>query len=594
MATPTHEPPAATHAAAASDDAGALDFAASLARSFAASLNVDATVGQALTSIIDLLETEAGSLFLLDDSGAKLVCRASAGPVKIDGLTVPTGQGIVGRTIAEDRLITVENAYEDKSFFKDADQKTGFITRSILCAPMRVGQKLIGAVQVLNKSSGNPFDGRDGNMLQVMANAAALAISNARLADQLLEQERIKRELELASEIQRSLLPGQDEDLPVCGINRPIREVSGDFYDYFELPDGTIAFALGDVSGKGMNAALLMAKTASLFRCLGKTIRDPARLLSILNREICETTSRGMFVTMVAGLYEPGTGVLRYANAGHLPPLIKYPDRLYETVAPDTPPLGILRDIQFVDHELNLNGGLFVAFSDGLTEFRYGDEELGTDGLNLLLDFAHDKPLPQRLAAVLRELDQGGWQAKDDLTLLAIDDRSAGKAWQRENMAHPPPPTDAEFLFGLTFPAEASRLKLMRGAIRAAARTCRFSEDEIQDLLLAAGEACENIMIHAYGAEKKGEITLAVHRLPDGIMLRLRDFAPRVDAAKIEPRPLDEVRPGGLGTHFIRAIMDDASFIPLPDGEGNLLELVKRHRTPADADGDQTDSKDRI
>lgn len=594
MATPTHESPAATHTAAASDDAGALDFAASLARSFAASLNVDATVGQALTSIIDLLETEAGSLFLLDDSGETLVCRASAGPVKIDGLTVPTGQGIVGRTIAEDRLITVENAYEDKNFFKDADQKTGFVTRSILCAPMRVGQKLIGAVQVLNKSSGNPFDGRDGNMLQVMANAAALAISNARLADQLLEQERIKRELELASEIQRSLLPGQDEDLPVCGINRPIREVSGDFYDYFELPDGTIAFALGDVSGKGMNAALLMAKTASLFRCLGKTIRDPARLLSILNREICETTSRGMFVTMVAGLYEPGTGVLRYANAGHLPPLIKYPDRLYETVAPDTPPLGILRDIQFVDHELNLNGGLFVAFSDGLTEFRYGDEELGTDGLNLLLDFAHDKPLPQRLAAVLRELDQGGWHAKDDLTLLAIDDRSAGKAWQRENMAHPPPPTDAEFLFGLTFPAEASRLKLMRGAIRAAARTCRFSEDEIQDLLLAAGEACENIMIHAYGAEKKGEITLAVHRLPDGIMLRLRDFAPRVDAAKIEPRPLDEVRPGGLGTHFIRAIMDDASFIPLPDGEGNLLELVKRHRTPPAADGDQTDSKDRI
>lgn len=563
---------------AAATDAGALDFAASLARSFAASLNVDATVGQALISIIQLLETEAGSLFLLDDAGATLVCRASVGPVKIDGLTVPMGQGIVGRTVAEDRLIAVENAYEDKSFFKAADQRSGFVTRSILCAPMRVGEKLIGAVQVLNKKSGQPFDGRDSNMLQVMANAAALAISNARLADQLLEQERIKRELELASEIQRSLLPGAHAHLPVCGINRPIREVSGDFYDYFELPDGTIAFALGDVSGKGMNAALLMAKTASLFRCLGKTIRDPARLLSILNREICETTSRGMFVTMVAGLYEPSTGLLRYANAGHLPPLIKFPDHLYETLAPDTPPLGILRETQFVDHEVNLNGGLFVAFSDGLTEFRYGDEELGTDGLNLLLDFAHDKPLQQRLEAVLAELDQGGWQAKDDLTLLAIDDRSAGSAWNREHVAQPPPPTDAEFLFGLSFLADPSRLTLMRAALRAAARACRFEEDEIQDLLLAAGEAVENIMIHAYGAEKKGEITLAVHRLPDGIMLRLRDFAPRVDTAKIEPRPLEDVRPGGLGTHFIRAIMDDASFIPLPDGEGNLLELVKRRR----------------
>src|SRR6185295_16982140 len=132
-------------------------------------------------------------------------------------------------------------------------------------------------------------------------------ISNARLADQLVEQERIKRELELASEIQRSLLPQADETLPIFGINRPIREVSGDFYDFFELPDGTVAFCLGDVSGKGMNAALLMAKTASLFRCLGKTIRDPARLLTILNREVQETASRGMFVTMIAGLYEPST-----------------------------------------------------------------------------------------------------------------------------------------------------------------------------------------------------------------------------------------------------------------------------------------------
>ena len=602
MATATPDQDSAQDSAndvAATDD-GALDFAASLARSFAASLNVDATVGQALISIIQLLETEAGSLFLLDDTGATLVCRASVGPVKIDGLTVPMGQGIVGRTVAEDRLIAVENAYEDKSFFKAADQKSGFVTRSILCAPMRVGEKLIGAVQVLNKRSGLPFDGRDSNMLRVMANAAALAISNARLADQLLEQERIKRELELASEIQRSLLPGQHEDLPICGINRPIREVSGDFYDYFELPDGTIAFALGDVSGKGMNAALLMAKTASLFRCLGKTIRDPARLLSILNREICETTSRGMFVTMVAGLYEPSTGLLRYANAGHLPPLIKFPDHLYETLAPDAPPLGIVREMQFVDHEVNLNGGLFVAFSDGLTEFRYGDEELGTDGLNLLLDFAQDKPLLQRLEAVLAELDQGGWQAKDDLTLLAIDDRAAGGAWKRERANQPPAPTDAEFLFGLSFPADPSRLKLMRGALRSAARACRFEEDEIQDLLLAAGEAVENIMIHAYGAEKKGEITLAVHRLPDGIMLRLRDFAPRIDPAKIEPRPLEDVRPGGLGTHFIRAIMDDASFIPLPDGEGNLLELVKRRRSsgePGNAAGATNhapDSKDRI
>jgi sigma-B regulation protein RsbU (phosphoserine phosphatase) len=105
-----------------------------------------------------------------------------------------------------------------------------------------------------------------------------------------------------------------------------------------------------------------------------------------------------------------------------------------------------------------------------------------------------------------------------------------------------------------------------------------FSDEEVADLELAATEAAENIILHAYGQGQRGDITLAVHRLEDGLMMRIRDFAPKVDQAKIHPRPLDDVRPGGLGTHFIRAVMDDANFIPLPDGEGNLLELVKRRK----------------
>ena len=135
-----------------------------------------------------------------------------------------------------------------------------------------------------------------------------------------------------------------------------------------------------------------------------------------------------------------------------------------------------------------------------------------------------------------------------------------------------------ESLFGLTIPAEADRIKLMRPVLAAAGKAAGFSDVEVADLELAASEAAENIILHAYREGQRGDITLAVHRLEDGLMLRIRDFAPKVDQAKIHPRPLDEVRPGGLGTHFIRAVMDDANFIPLPDGEGNLLELVKRRK----------------
>lgn len=556
-----------------------LDFAAALSRSFAKTQDINLTIREALGQIVDLMQVEAGAIFLFSDNQNSLVCRASVGPVDVVGLTVPKGSGIVGRAVTEDRVQVVENVHEDKAFFAEADKKTGFVTRSILCAPLTVGQAALGAVEVLNKRNGRPFDTGDQNLLRVMAASAALAISNARMADKLVEQERLQRELELAAEIQRTLLPEEtDPGTPISGLLRPILEVSGDFYDHFELPDGTIAFALGDVSGKGLNAALLMAKTASLFRCLGKTVRDPGRLLAIINKEICETVSRGMFVTMVAGLYDPGRGAVRYANAGHLPPRVRHHEKRTIELPADAPPLGIVPMARYATSELNLDGGQLVMFSDGVTEFRYGSEELGTEGLDLLLDSAKAESIAGRLAYVIGELDRAGWKARDDLTIMMIDDSLAATAWERHNRIEADRGLGSDFLLGVTFPADPKRLKMIRPSIKAAAKACGFDETEVDDVILAANEAIENIIVHAYGGDKTGEIVLAVHQTSDGLLIRIRDFAPAIDPAKIQPRDLEELRPGGLGTHFIRAVMDDASFVPLPDGEGNLLELVKRKR----------------
>ncbi|HNB28579.1 MAG TPA: SpoIIE family protein phosphatase, partial [Alphaproteobacteria bacterium] len=378
-----------------------LEFAAALSRSFAQTQDINATVREALSQIVRLLKVEAGAIFLLDDAQASLVCRAAVGPVDVTGLTVPTGHGVVGRAVAEDRIQVVEHAYEDRAFFAEADKKTGFVTRSILCAPMGVAHTVIGAVEVLNKHDRQPFNAEDQSLLRVMAASAALAINNARMADRLVAQERLQREVELAAEIQRHLLPEEDDSgSPICGLVRPILEVSGDFYDHFNLPDGTIAFAIGDVSGKGLNASLLMAKAAGLFRCLGKTVRDPSRLMSILNREVCETVSRGMFVTMVAGLYDPSTGRLRFANAGHLPPLLRRPGKTSTVMPADAPPLGIVASAKYVTEEVNLDGAQFILCTDGVTEFRFGEEELGTEGLDVLFSMSRGKPIRERLSAV--------------------------------------------------------------------------------------------------------------------------------------------------------------------------------------------------
>lgn len=251
---------------------------------------------------------------------------------------------------------------------------------------------------------------------------------NWRLEQALAERDQIaaelRCELELAREVQKSLLPGDASDVPgIAGLNLSAKALSGDFYDYFRLPDKRIAFCLADVSGKGMNAALLMAKTASLFRCLGKGIHDPAKLLTMLNREIFETSIRGMFVTMLAGVVDPRTGRIVLANAGHLPaihmgsaaPIAEYPAC--------APPLGISPDCAFSNDIFDLQGGCIYLYTDGLLEARTGNQRLEKEGLvRLVKEYAH-LPIAQRCSAIANAVRSPDGAVEDDLTLMIVEGR---------------------------------------------------------------------------------------------------------------------------------------------------------------------------
>ena len=261
--------------------------------------------------------------------------------------------------------------------------------------------------------------------LQALARVASLAVQKSKLEKRLATELRLGRDLDEAALLQQSLQPDCVPDqLPIWGLNLPARKLSGDFFDFYRLGDDRIAFALGDVSGKGINAALLMAKTARLFRYLGKRLDSPAALLAIVNGELFETATRGMFVTMVAGYYRPRSGRVTFANAGHQPPLFRRPDRSYETFPAAAPPLGIRPSITLADEDIELAGGEFYVFSDGLTEYRYQNGELlGVDGLIQLIEFFAEQSPARRLEGLLETLDrEGGWAARDDLTVLAIDD----------------------------------------------------------------------------------------------------------------------------------------------------------------------------
>lgn len=532
---------------------------AELTQDFASSLDIEETLQHAVDQIITHLHAEAASIFLLDDARRALVCRKCAGPVDITGLRLQPDEGIVGESVRTGRVQIVRDVSQNDSFAAGVDEGTGFVTRSLLCAPLTVRGETIGALELINKRSGDGlFAGADVHLATTVAAAAALAIHNARMAEALVEQERVRKELELAREIQLSLLPtSADTRLPIRGINMPAREVSGDFYDYFRLPDGRLYFSLADVAGKGMNAALLMAKTTSLLRCLAKSLSDPGQLLSQVNDEICETASLGMFVTIVTGFVDPRTRRISLANAGHLPPLQRDRGGRYTELPPQMPPLGIVAGLVYPTDTLVLDGGCVYLFTDGLTEsLDDAGHQLGLAGLRRLLDEVAAVPADLRLLSTVTELEAAGRRFNDDITMLLIE------------LDEP--------LLSLRIPADPRELAQVRSAVQEIADAEGCGAKCTADIVMAVNEACMNIIQHAYKGDPNGVIELHVRRDDGMLEVVLRDSAPPVDPDEIRPRPLEDLRPGGLGTFFIREAMDDCTYGNLGGCNGNFVRMTKR------------------
>jgi sigma-B regulation protein RsbU (phosphoserine phosphatase) len=351
------------------------------------------------------------------------------------------------------------------------------------------------------------------------------------------------------------------------GFNLPVHGVSGDFYDWLALPDGRIAFCVADVSGKGIDAAILMAKTASLFRCIARTRPEPGALLGQLNDEILETVTRGMFVTMAAGVLSAGRDVVRLANAGHPPALLRGADGSWRELPSGAPPLGIapLADTggNPPEVEVALGGGSLYLFSDGITESP-GPEGgmLGMAGLRREIDRLAGGGPRALVDGLLARLASA--RPRDDLTLLVVQGGSG------------PVSRRIEPLLTHRLVARPERLGAMRQAVADACRRAGCGEPCTRDVVLAVDEACQNVIRHGYHGDRDGEIVLELLRDGPDLVVYLRDFAPKVDPGKVHPRELEDLRPGGLGTHFIREVMDAQEFLAAETGAGNVLRMRKR------------------
>ena len=548
-------------------DPNSSEFLAQLGKEMATADRPDMALEHTLETIRQGLGAEAASIFLFDEAERILECKASLGPNPATGMTVPRGTGIVGKVAEQGQAVLVENVANYPGFYRAIDQQTGFITRSVVCAPLIAQGKVLGAVMLLNKSGERRFSAQDQALLVSYCALAGLSINNARLSLLALERERIQRELEIAREIQHSMLPSPGQG-NIRGANLAARIVSGDFYSHLLSPAGEAWFCLGDVSGKGINAALWMVRATSMFSCLAQTQSSPARLLEALNRELRLGALRGMFITMVVGWVDQSGSRAKLANAGHLPVLVWRGGEIAEIPA-SGPPIGILDAVAYDDVDAGPGPATLCVVSDGAVEAIEGKTFADLDQLKARVT-AMKQAGRLSAEALIAELSPHGDALDDDATALTVE------------LLAPPPGEEQgavpRLLFSTCFAATPGQLKPMRDAVLAALQAQGADAELANNIVLALNEACMNVIQHATAGSAGAQISVELLRQDGTLILHVLDNAAPVDVSTVEPRDLADVRPGGLGVHFMREIMDQVEFLPPPAGFGNFLRMRKTIR----------------
>ena len=405
-----------------------LEIITKLNQEFALSLDLNDTLKTALQVIVARINAQAANIFLINEKKRKFQCIASLHQDYLDEYELDLKDGVMGKAVEQRKCVRVGNVKKDvreiAEFYFDLDNKTNFTTFSVLCSPLIAANECIGVIHCLNKKTNDKlFIEDDRKLLETLSAPAALAIRNAKMAQEMIEKNKIQKEVEIVGEIQKSLLSkNKKENFPIAGINIPAKVVSGDFYNFSDLGNGMYGFGVADVSGKGIKSSLLMSKASSLYRCLSKTDFSASNLLIQLNNEICETISRGMFVTMLVGIYDSNKKELLLSNAGHEPPLIFSKEGSFSSFTEAGPPLGIMPNTKYTEHKISFLESSMYIFTDGITEIKNPKGEmLGSEGFQNYIKKHQSKPNSERLNIIVGEILNEGHVQKDDLTIVAVD-----------------------------------------------------------------------------------------------------------------------------------------------------------------------------
>jgi phosphoserine phosphatase RsbU/P len=412
-----------------------------ITRSLSNELRIDAVAPKIIDSLMEIFPgAERLFLMLQDPSTKRLVRKAfKHRPQKRTSFNrgvpedeVPTSisRSIVDFVLGQKKAVLSQDAGNDKNLPTSASISDLKI-RSIMCVPLLTpDNKAIGILQ-LDTSDRRQFNEDDLDVLAAVASQAAISIQNASMLESLLERERLNRELKIAEQVQKRFLPQVVPTLPgyeFFAHYQPTYEVGGDYYDFVPLPGDCMALALGDVSGKGVAAALMMAKFSGDTRYCILTENAPAPTAGRLNNLLCAAGIEDKFITLSLCVLDAAARKLTLTSAGHTPVIIRRADGTAEEVGQEVSglPLGVMEDSVYQQTEVQLHqGDVVVIYSDGVTDARSPSDEIYDSQSNhrLLKRVAQSTGGPEAVGkAILQEIREfsSGHSQADDITLVCL------------------------------------------------------------------------------------------------------------------------------------------------------------------------------
>jgi sigma-B regulation protein RsbU (phosphoserine phosphatase) len=393
-------------------------------------LLASATLNQTLEQIVSLVFEAVPAdrcLLMMRDEGSEELRVAVA---RLRDRVGEVGEIRVSRNVLEEvvmrgNAVLTSDAQHDPRFASGTVVLQGI--RSVLAVPLGVADKVFGIIYADSPIADGRFTEDHLKLLTTLASVAAIRVENARLAEARLQQERLERELQLAMEIQQRFQPAAPPHVPgyeLQGISFPCYEIGGDYYDFIKRDDGRLVIALGDVSGKGTAAALLMSSLHAAIHAHSGSHDSLASTISAVNRYLADNIPPNRFVTLFYAELEPETGSLSFLNAGHNPPLIVHSAGTVEQLAAGGLPLGIKPNAEFREGRSQMQmGDVLVIYSDGVTEAASpSGEEFGSTRLYEVVSRNIDASaagIRDRIESALTKFSQGT-QAADDITLVIV------------------------------------------------------------------------------------------------------------------------------------------------------------------------------